>query len=153
MSRSFLLINGVIVVMWLPHRHKDCVNEHEHEESHRRYRNGHNDNHHFLFSHGQVQNLLPHRSNSHTTIKSNGDGFRRSFAGLIPSGCVNPEDTNEKERRGNKTPYNSRRSDVSPSLPGENANAHTASTDNMGNRDEPNRTLCTHVWGKGRNGE
>jgi hypothetical protein len=27
----------------------------------------------------------------------------------------------------------------------ENANAQAASMDNMGNRDEPNRTLCTHV--------
>ncbi len=27
----------------------------------------------------------------------------------------------------------------------ENANAQAASTDSMGNRDEPNRTLCAHV--------
>jgi hypothetical protein len=37
MSRSFLLIIGVIVAMWLPHRHKDCVSEHEYDESHSRY--------------------------------------------------------------------------------------------------------------------
>ncbi len=34
-------------------------------------------------------------------------------AGVVPSGCVNPESTNEKTRKGNKTQFNSRRSDVS----------------------------------------
>ena len=34
MSRSFLLINDVIAVMRLLHRHKDYVSEHEHDESH-----------------------------------------------------------------------------------------------------------------------
>jgi hypothetical protein len=78
---------------------------------------------------------------------------RRTFTGLIPSGCVNPGSTNEKARKGNRSQCNSRRSDVSPSLPRENANAQAASTDNMGNRDEPHRTLHTHVWrrGKGEN--
>jgi hypothetical protein len=59
------LINGVIVVMWLAH---------EHVESHRRCLNDHNGNHQLLFSHGQVQNLLVHRSKTHTIIKSHGDG-------------------------------------------------------------------------------
>jgi hypothetical protein len=36
----------------------------------------------------------------------------------------------------------------SPSLPRENADARAASTDNMGNRDESNRTLCAHVGRK-----
>jgi hypothetical protein len=31
----------------------------------------------------------------------------------------------------------------------ENANAQATSMDNMGNRDEPNRTLCSHVERKG----
>ncbi len=55
---------------------------------------------------------------------------------------------NEKTPTDNRSQYNSRRSDVSPSLPRENANAQTASTDNMGKRDEPKRTLCAHVWRK-----
>jgi hypothetical protein len=49
--------------------------------------------------------------------------IRRSFAGVVPYGCVNPERTNEKSRKGNKAQCNSRRSDVSPSLPRENTNA------------------------------
>ncbi len=58
----------------------------------------------------------------HTIIKPNGDDFRRSFPGWIPSGCVNPETTNEKERKSNRAQCNSSRSDVSPSIPRENAN-------------------------------
>jgi hypothetical protein len=75
--------------------------------------------------------------------------FRRSFTGVIPSGCVNPEGTNEMVNKGNRGQCNSRRSDVSPSLPRGNTNALSTSTDNMGNRDEPNRTLFVHVWRKG----
>ncbi len=33
---SFLLINGVVATMRHDQRHKDCVSEHEHVESHRR---------------------------------------------------------------------------------------------------------------------
>jgi hypothetical protein len=55
---------------------------------------------------------------------------------------------NEKTRKDNRSQCNSRRSDVSPSLQRENTNAQAASTDNMGKRDEPKRTLCTHDWRK-----
>jgi hypothetical protein len=74
MSHSFLLINNVIEVIRLVHRHKDYISQHEHGESHRRCRNARNDNHQLLFSYGQVQNLLTHRSKDHTIIKSHGDG-------------------------------------------------------------------------------
>ncbi len=56
------------------HRHKDCVSEHEHDESHRRCRNARNDNHQFLFSHGQVQFSLVCRSKDYMIIKPHGDG-------------------------------------------------------------------------------
>ncbi len=69
-----MLINGVIVVMRLAHRHKDCLNEHEHDESHKRYRNVRNGNRQFLFSHGQVQFSIVLRSKTHAIIKSHGDG-------------------------------------------------------------------------------
>jgi hypothetical protein len=38
--------------------------------------------------------------------------------------------------QGDRSQYNSSRSDVSPSIPRENANAQSASTDNMGNREK-----------------
>ncbi len=74
MSRSFLLINGVIAAMRLSHRHKDSVSEHTHDESHRWCRKTRNDNHQLLFSHGEVKNLLARRSKVHTIIKPHGNG-------------------------------------------------------------------------------
>jgi hypothetical protein len=74
MSHSFLLINDVIAAMRLAHRHKDCFSEHEHDESQRRCHNACNDNHQLLFSHGQVQFSIAHRSKAHTIMKSHGDG-------------------------------------------------------------------------------
>ena len=146
MSRPFLLISGVMAAMQLAHRHKNCVSEHEHGESHRRCRNARNGNRQLLFSYCQVQNLLARRPKTHTIINPNGDGFERSFAGLIPSGCVNAESTNEMTHKDSRSQCISRRSDVRPSLPSlprENANADAASTNNMG-RDQkipknPNR--------------
>jgi hypothetical protein len=37
------------------------------------------------------------------------------FCRIKPSGCVNPENTNERTRKDNRSQCNSRRSDVSPS--------------------------------------
>jgi hypothetical protein len=74
MSHLFLLINDVIAAMRLAHRHKDCVSEHEHGESHRQCHNARNDNHQLLFLHGQVQFSLARRTKTHPIIKSDGDG-------------------------------------------------------------------------------
>jgi hypothetical protein len=74
MSRSFLLINGVIEAMRLAHRHKNCVSEHEHDESHRRCRNARNGNRQLLFMYGQVQFSPARRPKAHTIIKPHGDG-------------------------------------------------------------------------------
>ena len=73
--------------------------------------------------------------------------FRRSFAGVIPSGSVNPENTNEMAHQGSRVQFNSRWSDVSPSRPRENANAQAVSTDSMGTW-MSRWTLLAYVIGK-----
>jgi hypothetical protein len=54
---------------------------------------------------------------------------------------VDPESTNEMSHKGSRAQCNSRRSDVSPSLPRENANAQTSSMDSMGKMSKMDATL------------
>jgi hypothetical protein len=60
--------------MRLAHRHKDCVTEDEHDESHRRCHNARNGIRQLLILHGQVQFSLARRPKAHMIIKTHGDG-------------------------------------------------------------------------------
>jgi len=79
MSRSFLLINGVIEATRLAHK-QNGVSEHLHDESHRRCRKLRKTaNHQLLFMHGQVQFSLARRARVHTIIKPHDGGSEDAF--------------------------------------------------------------------------
>ena len=148
MSRSFLLINGVIVVMRLAFK-QNCVSEREHDESHRRCRKLRKTaNRQLLFMHGQVQSLLARRPRDHTIIKTHGNGSEDVLQHTYD--LVESIQKAQTRRRVKATRLNATRGGrmFSPSLPRENANALAASTDSMGNRDETQDGRYTHIFRK-----
>ena len=80
-------------------RHKDCVSEHEHDESHRWWRNVRNGNHQFLFSHGQVKNL----GNDQEKMQMHKQSQRTTWGtGMNPTGhYVHMFEEEEKKETGN----------------------------------------------------